>query len=205
MWGLAPFVSYPFSNTQFRDWYYWVADRACMCVYQSWAISSRDSTSPSRRHTHTPNLARSQTGTRRFVRASHTHDDRAFFLPCLLFLFLSNGHHFLPVFHQNLFGATNFIDAQGKIWPFLFFFFGSGTFSRDSAGNPNRSQGGSAQRHSGRPKCFSIFLLFAHRADLERETWAEVPAGKQGIACLGPGLWRSKIDDLILFFPFFWS
>jgi hypothetical protein len=100
-----------------------VADRACMCVYQSWAISSRDSTSPSRRHTHTPNLARSQTGTRRFVRASHTHDDRALFLSCLLFLFLSNGHHFLPVFHQN-FGATNFIDAQGKIWPFLFFFSG---------------------------------------------------------------------------------
>jgi hypothetical protein len=128
MWGLAPFVSYPFSNTQFRVWYYWVArPGVCVCVYQSWAISSRDSTSPSRRHTHTPNLARSQTGTRRFVGASHTHthihDDLAFFLSCLLFFFLSNGHHFLPVFHQNLFGAPNFIDAQGKLWPFLFFFF----------------------------------------------------------------------------------
>lgn len=108
----------------------WPASRACVCVcvsvlgYQfAWLHKSL----PTAHTHHTPNLARSQTGTLRFVRASHTHThDRAFFLSCLLFLFLSNGHDFLPVLHQNLFGAPNFIDAQGKIWPFIFFFFGSG-------------------------------------------------------------------------------
>lgn len=106
----------------------WPASRACVCVcvYQSWAISSRDSTSPSRRHTHTTRRTL-RVHKRELVGSSerHTHD-RAFFLSCLLFLFLSNGHDFLPVLHQNLFGAPNFIDAQGKIWPFIFFFFGSG-------------------------------------------------------------------------------
>lgn len=52
--------------------------------------------------------------------SARQHTRPAFFLSCLLFLFLSNGHDFLPVFHQN-FGAPNFIDAQEKYGHFFFF------------------------------------------------------------------------------------
>lgn len=64
-------------------------------------------------------------------------------------------------------------------------------------------------RHSSRPKCFSIFFLFFLFLPIGRIARARNVSGssrgKQGIACLGPGLWRSKIDDLILFsfFTFF--
>lgn len=132
MWGLALlFLIRSQTHNSGTDIIGWPASRACVCVcvYQSWAISLRDSTSPSRRHTHTHAepcaFTNGNSSVRQSVTHTHTHD-RAFFLSCLLFLILSNGHDFLPVLHQNLFGAPNFIDAQGKIWPFLFFFFGSG-------------------------------------------------------------------------------